>query len=119
MMWIRISEYKVFAGRITKIYPQEMLKISTETTDENDKTNCTYSKDWSNNLIDSSEFKQGGHQNPTSFKFEGEDFLASNVKVGAFEMPQRLLEKLSYNKDLKNEEKKKERERKRVRNRRR
>ena len=83
----------------------EMYQWQEEcTTDENDKTNCTYSKDWSNSLIDSSEFKQGGHQNPTSFKFEGEDFLASNVKVGAFEMPQRLLEKLSYNKDLKNEQ---------------
>ena len=73
------------------------------TTDENDKETCNYKKDWSSNLEDSSEFKESGHTNPTSFKYESEDFLASNVKVGAFDLPERLLNSLSYNQKLNNE----------------
>ena len=73
------------------------------TTDENDKETCNYKKDWSSNLEDSSEFKESGHSNPTSFKYESEDFLAPNVKVGAFDLPERLLNNLSYNQKLNNE----------------
>lgn len=73
------------------------------TTDEDDNKNCTYSKDWSNSLIDSSSFEKQGYNNPTSFKYESENFYASLVKVGAFDLPQRLLESLSYDKKLNNE----------------
>ena len=73
------------------------------TTDENDKETCTYKKDWSSNLEDSSEFKEAGHTNPASFKYESEDFLAPIVKVGAFDLPERLLKSLSYNQKLNNE----------------
>ena len=72
-------------------------------TDENDNKNCTYEKVWSDKLINSSEFSKSGYTNPTSFKYESDNYLATNVKVGAYELPERLLDNLSYNKELKNE----------------
>lgn len=83
----------------------EMYQWKEEcTTDDNDNENCTYSKEWADSLIDSAEFKESGHSNPTSFKYESEEYFGSNIKVGAFDLPQRLLERLSYNKDIKNEQ---------------
>ena len=73
------------------------------TTDEDNNKNCTYNKEWTSDLVDSSEFTKSGYTNPTSFKYQGEAFYASNVKVGAFDLPQRLLESLSYDKELNNE----------------
>ena len=73
------------------------------TTDDNDQRHCTYSKDWKGDLVDSSEFTNGGHNNPESFQYEDEDFIATNVKVGAFDLPERLLDKLSCNEELNNE----------------
>lgn len=73
------------------------------TTDEDNNQNCTYNKEWTTDLIDSSSFAKSGYTNPTSFKYQGEAFYASNVKVGAFVLPQRLLESLSYDKELNNE----------------
>lgn len=82
----------------------EMYQWQEEcTTDENEKKTCEYEKVWSNKLIDSSEFTKTENKNPSSFKYESQEFLASNVKVGAFDLPERLLDSLSYNKDLNNE----------------
>ncbi len=67
-------------------------------TDENDKETCTYEKEWTDDLIDSSEFTKAGHENPSSMKIEGDEYVASDVKVGAFNLPERLIEKISYNK---------------------
>ena len=69
-------------------------------TDENNNENCNYIKVWSDVLNDSSSFKTSGYSNPQSMKYGSEDFLATNVKVGAFDLPERLLKNLSYNKDL-------------------
>ena len=73
------------------------------TTDEDNNKNCTYNKEWTTDLVDSSEFTKSGYSNPTSFKYQAAEFMASNVKVGAFDLPKRLLESLSYNKELNNE----------------
>ena len=67
-------------------------------TDENDKETCTYEKEWTDDLIDSSEFTKAGHENPSSMKIEGDEYVASDVKVGTFNLPERLIEKISYNK---------------------
>ena len=72
-------------------------------TDDDDKEVCTYEKDWSDSLVDSSTFKKAGHENPSSMKIEGDEYVASNVKVGAFTLPERLISKLNYNKTYGNE----------------
>ncbi len=73
------------------------------TTDEDDHKTCTYEKKWSDMLIDSSSFEKSGYTNPTSFKYESEEYKAENIKVGAYDLPERLLSNLSYNEELKNE----------------
>ena len=72
-------------------------------TDENDKETCSYEKTWSDKILDSSEYKKAGHENPSSMKIESDTYVASNVKVGAYDLPERLVNSLSYDKDLNNE----------------
>ena len=100
-------EDKKFGIRVTGAKLERVVEMyqwnENCTTDENDNRNCTYEKDWSSALIDSTQFEKSGYTNPTAFKYEGEEFLATNVKVGAFDLPERLLNNLSYDKDLNNE----------------
>ena len=71
--------------------------------DEDNTENCTYSKEWSDKLIDSTEFSKSGYNNPSSFQIENENFVASNVKMGEFTLPNRLIEKISVDKTIGNE----------------
>lgn len=93
---------KVTAAKLERVV--EIYQWQEEcTTDDNDNTTCTYDKVWSEGLIDSTSFNKPGYNNPVSAKFEGQEFLAKNVKVGAFDLPERLLKNLSYDKKLNNE----------------
>ena len=74
------------------------------TTDSDDKETCTYKKDWHDSLIDSSDFKESGHSNPGSMPYDSETYIAPNVRVGAFLLPDSLIEKLSTDGEKKNEE---------------
>lgn len=94
-----ISEKAVKLKRIVEMY---QWTESCE-TDDDDKETCSYKKEWSDSVVDSSEFKKAGHENPSSMKLEDSEYTASNVKVGAFELPERLIGALSYNKDYNNE----------------
>ncbi len=47
----------------------------------------TYEKTWSEDLIDSSDFKEAGHANPRSFAVEPAEQYATGVTVGAFRIP--------------------------------
>ncbi|MBO5529865.1 MAG: TMEM43 family protein [Bacilli bacterium] len=94
-----ISEKAVKLKRIVEMY---QWTESCE-TDDNDKETCSYSKEWDDSIVDSSEFKKAGHENPSSMKLEGNEYIASNIKVGAFDLPERLVNSLSYNKDYNNE----------------
>lgn len=77
----------------TKSNTKEKLGGGTETT-----TTYTYSQDWSDHLIDSSDFAEEEiHRNPTTKRFENKEWLAENVSVGAYEIPEDLLSKLSGN----------------------
>ena len=50
-------------------------------------TTYTYKKDWVSQAIDSSGFKESGHDNPASMEFAGDGPLyASNVRLGAFRL---------------------------------
>lgn len=73
-------------------------------TDDNDKETCTYQKEWSDELIDSSEFKKSGYDNPKSLEYQTQIYTAPNIYVGAFELPERLISSLSYDKKINNEQ---------------
>lgn len=94
-----ISAKAVKLQRVVEMYQWDE---SCETDDDNNET-CTYDKKWSDEIIDSSEFSKSGHSNPSTMKIEGDVYVASDVKVGAFTLPERLIDKLSYDKTYGNE----------------
>ena len=54
----------------------------------------TYEKDWSSSVIDSTRFKEAGHNNPGAFPFESKKWYAGNVKLGAFALARNQIEKI-------------------------
>jgi len=54
-------------------------------------TTYTYRKDWSDSVIDSSGFKETGHDNPAAMEFPAMDRRASNVSFGAFRLNERQI----------------------------
>ena len=64
-------------------------------TDKDGNTTYSYNKDWSERLIDSSEFHETGHDNPTSKLYEDKTYTSDDVKVGAFSLSSEQVEKLS------------------------
>ena len=67
----------------------------TSNTDNDGNTTYSYNKDWSERLIDSSEFHETGHDNPTSKLYEDKTYTSDDVKVGAFSLSSEQVEKLS------------------------
>ena len=65
----------------------------TEHTDDDDRKTYTYEKKWSDDLINSQDFHQAGHNNPGSFPVENQTFQAKDVKVGAFNLTSKQIEK--------------------------
>ena len=79
----------------------EMYQWKEEShTDSNDNTTYSYTKEWSETLIDSSNFKEYGHKNPTSMSYKSEDFKASIVRVGAFSLTSDQIGEMSAEKEL-------------------
>ena len=72
--------------------------VQKEDTDDDGNTTYSYEKEWSEDLIDSSNFKQGGHENPSSIPYSSESFYAKDVKLGAFSLSSDQVEKLSPDK---------------------
>ena len=64
-------------------------------TDDNDNTTYTYEKVWSNDIIDSSEFHESNHHNPTQKLYEDETYISDDVQVGAFSLSSDQIKKLS------------------------
>lgn len=86
------DEFNVTSNSAALLRKVEMYQW-TEDCDADD--NCTYEKEWSDKLIDSSEFKEAGHNNPDAMLYESEKFVSDNVMLGAFTLPDRLIEQLS------------------------
>lgn len=62
---------------------------------EETKTTYTYSKKWVNEPVNSSEFKQAAdHVNTGSLIAEGGSYLPEKVTLGAFEVPDDLVERM-------------------------
>ena len=75
---------------------------------EKKTTTYSYSKVWSEKRISSDEFKkQEKHINPTSFRYRSRTSQVANAKIGAFDLPQALLSRVSnyQNYNLKNSKK--------------
>ena len=51
----------------------------------------TYRKDWVGHAIDSSDFKEQGHENPCAMEFESESTEAANVTFGAFRLSEKQI----------------------------
>ena len=62
--------------------------------------NCTYSKEWSDTLIDSKGFEKSGYTNPESMPYESQKFLSETAMIGAFTLPSKLLDRLSLKKKV-------------------
>jgi hypothetical protein len=74
-------------------------KIEKETTYE-------YKKTWADRLIESSSFKvQTDHVNPASMRFKSEEWMASEVLLGAFKLSESLIGSINKFTDLSMEEK--------------
>ena len=57
-------------------------------------TTYTYKKEWSSHAIDSSDFKEQGHDNPGVIEFPEEAQLAANVTFGAFRLSEKQIGKI-------------------------
>ena len=69
--------------------------VESSTTDDNDHTTYSYTKEWRNDLVSSSDFHEGGHENPTSLAVDDKVYSASKVSVGAFDLSEDQKSRLS------------------------
>ena len=60
------------------------------------KTTYSYKKVWKSSVINSNNFKKlSGHENPNQIPYESKRFFADNVTLGAFQLPQSLISKIT------------------------
>ena len=64
-------------------------------------TTYTYKKDWVEEAIDSSGFKEPGHDNPGVMEFTSDKTLAANVSFGAFNLSSKQIELIGSAQDYK------------------
>lgn len=85
---------KVLSAKMVRVV--EMYQWTEDcTTDDNNVERCNYKKEWKDSLIDSSNFKKSGHDNPGSMPYESKVYLGDNVKMGEYNLPDSLLNDLS------------------------
>ncbi|HEV7670329.1 MAG TPA: TMEM43 family protein [Thermoanaerobaculia bacterium] len=105
------EEWNVTAKAVKLIRTVEMYQWKEEEKSESRKKlgggtetvkTYTYSKEWSDDLIDSSQFQEtAGHKNPGAFPVESQTLVADPVKVGAFTLSEEQLGQLTNATDLK------------------
>ena len=70
---------------------KKKLGGGTETT-----TTYTYNKTWSENTINSGNFKQSqGHENPGQMPYHSDELLAETVTIGVFSLPPTMMQKIN------------------------
>ena len=80
--------------RIVEVYQWE----EDSSTDDDGHTTYRYSKEWSSDIIDSSDFhNKTGHENPTQKLYNDEVKTSSDVKVNAFTLSNDQVNSLSTN----------------------
>jgi hypothetical protein len=63
---------------------------------ETTKTTYSYEKVWDNRLIDSSSYKMAGHSNPGAMPLPSEDFVASPITAGAFQLTGEVIAEINH-----------------------
>lgn len=63
-------------------------------------TTYDYKKIWSGSTISSSSFYDSSYQNPSSKRFEDDEWLASNATLGAFRLTDQLIRRIGDKSDL-------------------
>lgn len=84
---------------------QEEARTSTHKNVGGSSTSTTtysYTQQWLPNLVNSSAFKQAGHQNPASFPIEPTKIYAKNVSLGAFTLTSDIIEQIKANNTINN-----------------
>jgi len=78
--------------RVVEIYQWDME------CDEDDE-NCKYKKVWSEELIDSDDFKEG-YENPKEVPYQSKEFYSNNSKLGDYNLNELVLKKLKYDNNI-------------------
>lgn len=95
-----LSEKAIELNRKVEMYQwKQNTETSTESQvggSEKEVKTYTYQEVWSDEIIDSSEFKDPtGHQNPTEMAIKSKQVYAQNVKVGDFSLPHDLITEIN------------------------
>ena len=86
---------------IRKVQMYQWQEQSSSTTKEKvggtkeTTTTYNYNKTWSSSVINSSNFKKSGYNNPGTMEIQGAEFNAQNVTVGDFSLPQGLISSIT------------------------
>ena len=104
------GEFGVQANAIKLIREVEMYQWDEDKKSETKKklgggeetvTTYSYSKEWSDQLIDSSNFKEtSGHENPSQFPIEARQKTAAKVTLGAFTLSEPIVSDLDQSETL-------------------
>lgn len=105
------EEWNVTAKAVKLIRTVEMYQWKEEEKSESKKKlgggtetvkTYTYSKEWSDEPIDSSQFQEtAGHENPGGFPVDSATLVADPVTVGAFTLSSEQIDQLTQANDLK------------------
>ncbi len=81
----------------------EVYEWKEEKEESDDKTTYNYTKEWSDELIESKNFhEKSGHTNPESIPYEKQSFNAKELKVGVYKLSDAFNSKLSAEKTFDN-----------------
>lgn len=94
--------FKVSATTPVLVRTVEVYQWVEDSETKDDKTTYTYSKEWSEKIIDSSEFnKSEGHENPVEVKYESERIeTEETLKVGEYSLISSFKQLLPANKNV-------------------
>ena len=89
-----VFDVKIKTPVLQRIVEMYQWKEESE-SDEDGGTVYTYKKEWIDTLINSNDFHNGGHENPSTMPYNSEKYFSSKVNVGAFLLTKDQLDMLS------------------------
>ena len=84
-------------AKLTRIVEMYQWEEEEHTSSESDTKSYTYTKKWSSEKINSSNFYESGHSNNVSMPYNSESFYASDVFIGEFKLSQNQIKALNTN----------------------
>ena len=65
-------------------------------------TTYSYSQEWKDYWINSNNFHSGNsnYQNPSGMEFTSDTFVANSIKIGAYELPAELINRINWEEDV-------------------